>query len=541
MKLSRLLQNELQRIGVGCLYGIPGDFILPLFEAIQSQNEIPLLYLGHEPSAVFAADAHARMMNKPSAVLLTYGAGALNGVNAVAQAYVEHVPLVVIAGFPARAEIERGLLIHHQAKAVDSQRDIYREITCAQVRLDDPETAGVALRQALDTCVEKSQPVLIEFPRDAVNFDVADLPVPVERQEHSTACQWIAESVWNRIRQAQRPVILAGVDMRRFDAVDALQAFSEKTQIPLLSTLMGRACLDSSGPTYGGIFLDKSDQQPARLLAQADLIVMAGVIKNDSNFAAQSDLFPANKVIDIQQGEPALDNTSFRAPLAQLFKALNALADRCFPLADLRPASLIQSPEDDEPLTSTGVVSELHSVLSQQSSVVPLISDVGDCLFASMQADPKFLLAPAFYASMGYAVPAAFGVQAATGLRPVVLVGDGAFQMTGMELGHCRRYGYSPIILLFNNQRWDMIQAFSPDLSCTALGGWDYSLLAQAMGGQGLVASSTVALRAALQQALGRNDCFTLIDARLCQQSRTARLDRFATGFLAANQKALAC
>src|SRR5690606_33738677 len=106
-------------------------------------------YLSHEPSVVFAADAAARISNKPSVVILTYGAGALNAVNAVAQAYVEHVPLVVIAGFPSQTEIDRGLQIHHQAKTVDSQRDIYREITAAQFRLDNAQSAGVDIHAAL--------------------------------------------------------------------------------------------------------------------------------------------------------------------------------------------------------------------------------------------------------------------------------------------------------------------------------------------------------------------------------------------------------
>src|SRR5690606_12409882 len=165
MLLVGAVLHELDVFGVKQLFGIPGDFVLPLFEQLQQRNRLPLYYLSHEPSAVFAADAAARISNNPAVVILTYGAGALNAVNAVAQAYVEHVPLSLIAGFPGQSESDRGLQIHHQAKTVDAQRDIYREITAAQYRLDYPARAGEDIRVALSTAKQQSRPVLLEIPR----------------------------------------------------------------------------------------------------------------------------------------------------------------------------------------------------------------------------------------------------------------------------------------------------------------------------------------------------------------------------------------
>src|SRR5690554_1137158 len=226
MLLVDALINECKQFGVKEFFGIPGDFVLPLFQALQQRNALPLYYLSHEPSAVFAADAAARISNNPSVVILTYGAGALNAVNAVAQAYVEHVPLVVIGGFPSKREIERGLAIHHQARTIDSQRDVFREVTTLQVRLDNPKIAAEQLRLAFRTAKEKSLPVFIEIPRDATSYVVHEMPPYQPRAVEHDAVIAEAAKLVQRLRIAKRPVILADVDVRRFHAVQALEEFA---------------------------------------------------------------------------------------------------------------------------------------------------------------------------------------------------------------------------------------------------------------------------------------------------------------------------
>lgn len=539
MLLVDALLHELKLFGIKQLFGIPGDFVLPLFEQLQKRSSLPLYYLNHEPAAVFAADAAARISNNPAAVMLTYGAGALNAVNAVAQAYVEHVPLLIIAGFPSQSEIDRGLQIHHQAKTVDSQRDIYREITAAQFRLDNPARAAEDIRAALTVAKQQSRPVLLEIPRDAVGFHtkLAGLYQPEAIAEDELALA--VDDLTARLKQAKRPVILAGVDVRRFDAVAELETLADRLNIPFVSTLMGRASFNQQHRLYGGIFLDKTDIRPAQLLRDADLILQIGVIKTDSNFAAHSELFLADKVVCIEQNQLRLGPATYhQLPLKRLLAALSQQAIAPFDAVPLAP---LTSAVPAQKLSATSLVQCLDRVLSARHDTVPLISDIGDCLFASLHANPSLMLAPAFYASMGYAVPAAFGVQAVTGLRPVVLVGDGAFLMTGLELGHCARYGFAPIIIVFNNQRWDMIDAFAPNLNCTDLTNWHYAKLARAMGGQGLQVDYLADFEQALEQALDTTQCFSLIEVMLPPGSRTERLNNFARGFKAAQTLQSSC
>ena len=539
MLLVDALLHELDVFGVKQLFGIPGDFVLPLFEQLQQRNTLPLYYLSHEPAVVFAADAAARISNNPSVVILTYGAGALNAVNAVAQAYVEHVPLVVIAGFPSQTEIDRGLQIHHQAKTVDSQRDIFREITAAQFRLDNAQSAGADIHAALLTAKQQSRPVLLEIPRDAVQMQTSLARAELQEASSQDELDLAATDLATRLAQATQPVILAGVEVRRFDAVAELEPLAEKLNIPFVSTLMGRASFNLQHPLYAGIFLDKTDIRPAQLLRNADLILQVGVIKTDSNFAAHSELFPPHKVVCIDQNHLKLGPATYhQLGLKPLLAAVKKHSSVRYAHCNL-PAAANLTP--DKALNATSVVQRLDEVLAAGNQTVPLISDIGDCLFASLHANPSLMLAPAFYASMGYAVPAAFGVQAVTGLRPVVLVGDGAFLMTGLELGHFTRYGFAPVIIVFNNQRWDMIEAFAPALNCTRLANWHYAELARSMGGNGMQVTTLADFEQALRLALHSTTRFSLIEVMLPAGSRTARLDNFANGFKAAQAAQAQC
>lgn len=159
---------------------------------------------------------------------------------------------------------------------------------------------------------------------------------------------------------------------------------------------------------------------------------------------------------------------------------------------------------------------------------------MGDCLFTALDIDNTELVAPGYYATMGYGVPAGLGVQAATGRRPIVLVGDGAFQMTGWELGNCRRYGWDPIVLLFNNRSWEMLRVFQPESTFNDLDDWNFATLATGLGGVGMRVTTRAGLAQALETAVTTRGRFQLIEIMLAPGSVSATLARFVAGFTAA-------
>jgi indolepyruvate decarboxylase len=161
---------------------------------------------------------------------------------------------------------------------------------------------------------------------------------------------------------------------------------------------------------------------------------------------------------------------------------------------------------------------------------VPLVSDTGDCLFASVEIRSNEIVAPAYYGTMGFAVPAALGVQIATGRRPLVLVGDGAFQMTGPEIAHAALYGCNPVVVLLNNNRWEMLQAFFPHATYNDTVPWPFAALANLWGGHGSLVRTAGDLRRALATAWASKE-FSVVEVPLARGDISPVLSRFVEAF----------
>src|SRR5215813_15227121 len=140
MALGDFVVAYLQKLGVTHMFGIPGDLVMRLFLRFGRPRGMHIVTLSHEPGVGFAADGYARATGRIGVACVTYGAGGHNMVNPVAGSFSERVPVLVISGGPG--EDERGALIHHQARAIESQLRIYQEVTCAAAVLDDPRTAA---------------------------------------------------------------------------------------------------------------------------------------------------------------------------------------------------------------------------------------------------------------------------------------------------------------------------------------------------------------------------------------------------------------
>jgi len=184
---------------------------------------------------------------------------------------------------------------------------------------------------------------------------------------------------------------------------------------------------------------------------------------------------------------------------------------------------------DGEPMTVLRLIEAANEFVEAHPEV-PLVSDTGDCLFATVEIRSNDCVAPAYYATMGFAIPAALGLQVASGRRPLVLVGDGAFQMTGPEIAHANGLACNPIVVLLNNARWEMLQAFFPHAGYNDTVSWPFAQLAALWGGRGVVAATIGEFRAALQDAW-QDPRFTLIEVPLAKGDISPVLSRFVAAF----------
>ena len=482
--LATALLHGLKDHGAREIFGIPGDFVLPFFKVIEESGILPHYTLSHEPGVGFAADAAARYHCGLGVAVVTFGAGAFNLVNPIAGAYAERSPVVVIAGAPGARERASGFVLHHQARSIDTQLAVFREITCDQAVLTDAESAPAEIARVLRSARERSLPVYLELPRDLTAAPTAAGAGAAAAARRSGRARRMRRRDHGEARRgAARRSILVDVEIRRYGIEERVAALARKLGLPVVTTFMGRGLLQDAPDVLLGTYLGAAGD-PA--------ITRAGRGRRRAAAARRHPLRHQFRAV-AAPARPAPHHARVRPRGAGRPSRLSRRADRgsgrraC--RARARPlggAARIDRPAveyarglaaDDEPIAPSDIATAINDLFDRHGAM-PMTSDIGDCLFTAMEIENPALAAPGYYAGMGFGVPAGIGVAAATGRRPLILVGDGAFQMTGWELGNCRRYGLDPIVVLFNNASWEMLRVFQPESRFNDLDDWNFAAIA---------------------------------------------------------------
>ena len=451
--------DRLHQLGVRHIFGIPGDYVLSLYQLIEAS---PIQHVGttREDCAGFAADAYARI-NGIGAVCVTYCVGGLNTVNAIACAYAERSPVVLLTGSPGLSERIRTPYMHHMVRDFSTQREVFEKITVAAISLDDPSTAEREMDRAFAALLRYRRPIYIEIPRDLVHTPLAHplRPLCLDDEPSDTAAldEAIAE-VRAMLTKASRPAILAGAEIGRFGLQDDLTRLVERLNVPIASTLLGKSVIREDHPLYVGVYgaLIARDEVQQFINESDCLLILGSILSDVEDLNADSPLLSEGRTIHATADRVAIKHHRYDAIRFQDFvRALVTNPLPSFPSRPL-PAPLAVAQDiiaPDTPITLNGLFRYLDSLLNEHTLV---IADVGESLFAAadLHVHRRFeFLSPAYYTSMGFAVPAAVGASFADpSLRPIVLVGDGAFQMTGTELSTAVRYGQTPIVVVLNNR-----------------------------------------------------------------------------------------
>ena len=414
--LANALLEGLKDHGAREIFGIPGDFVLPLFKVIEESNILPYFTLSHEPAVGFAADAAARYHSGIGVAVVTYGAGAFNLVNSVAGAYAERSPVVVIAGAPGARERTSGFMLHHQARTIDTQLAVFKEVTCDQAVLTDAATAPAEIARVLRSALELSLPVYIEFPRDMVAARTEPVPRLPQRAADADALAECAEEILARIANAASPVLVVDVEIRRYGIEDHVAALARKLGLPVVTTFMGRGLLEGSPDVVAGTYLGAAgDQAVTRLVEDADLLLLLGVILSDTNFALSNRAPDPRRTILAAGREVQVGHHVYRdMPLADLIAGSRRprQARRAAPARGRRGASVYPRglAADDRPIVPSDIATAINDLFDRHGKMA-MTSDIGDCLFTAMEIENSALAAPGYYAGMGFGVPAGIGVR----------------------------------------------------------------------------------------------------------------------------------
>lgn len=531
--IGQYLLKRLYEAGVKHIFGVPGDYVLGFYD-LMARSPIQHIGTTREDTAAFAADGYARCRGL-GALAVTYGVGALNTVNAVAGAYAETSPVIVISGAPGVREQKEDPLIHHRFGPFTFQREIFDRITCAAVTLDDPVIAFRQIDRAIAAARRSCKPVYIELPRDLVMAE--GHPVPAEPPEEPASdeaalSEAVAETA-ELMEKSVSPTVLAGLELHRRGLQDALIELVERARLPVAATLTGKSVIAERHPAYLGVYEGAMSSENARyMVEQSDVLLMLGVTLNDIDTGVYTARLDPHRIVRAAQNEvviryhryPRVTLSDFVLSLARTVKARS----ETFPASAAAPATG-EFPEPNRPMTIARLIERLDRALTSDMIVV---SDVGDCLFAAIDLrvyERSEFLSSAFYTTMGFAVPAALGAQIARpDHRALVLVGDGAFQMTGTELSTHIRFGLAPIVVVFNNCGYST-ERFILDGPFNDIGCWRFDRLGELFGPlNGYDAPDEESFEKALVEALANHATPSIINVHISRDDSSSAMRRLA-------------
>ena len=532
--ISAYLIHRLQELGVRHVFGVPGDYVLGFYKALE-ESELEVINTCDEQGAGFAADAYARF-NGLGVVCITYCVGGLKVANTTAQAYAEKSPVVVISGAPGMNERLRNPLLHHKVRDFDTQLKVFEQLTEAATVLDNPQTAAREIDRVLAAAVQHKRPVYIELPRDMVNAPVTVEPQPARPspEPDPIALREAVAEVLARLNAAERPVILADIEIQRFGLQGELMRLVEGSNIPVAATILSKSVVREDHPLYLGVYEGAMGRREVTEYVEgSDCLILLGVFMTDVNlgiFTAQLD--PA-RIINATSERLTIRYHSYDGiGLGDFLPALIAAKPNRRILGEIPhpPTPPECFPVPDKPLTVRYLFERLNQFLDDSTAV---LADPGDAMFAGIDMTihcASEFSSPAYYTSLGYAVPAAIGVQLARpDLRPLVLVGDGAFQMTGMELSTVARFGLTPIVVVLNNEGYGTERPML-DGRFNDILNWRYSEITRVLGaGRGHTAGTEDTLEEALLAARADRDTFHVIEVQLAPDDRSEALNRLTT------------
>ncbi len=532
--IGEYLLGKLQEYNIQHIFGIPGDYVLRFYQLLE-QSPIQHVGMTREDAAGYAADAYARVSGM-SAVCITYCVGGLSMTNSIAGAYAEKSPVIVISGSPGIKERERNPLLHHKVRDFLTQKRIYEQITVASALLDDPIMAFDEIDRVFDAVYRYKRPGYIELPRDMVDVrgqvhhrpTVRDLPSPPEVLRAA-----VVEAV-DFINKSENPVILAGVELHRFGFQDKLLTLMETTNIPTAATLLGKSVIQEKHPLYLGIYEGAMGREEVcQFVENSDCVVILGAFMTDINLGIDTANLDRGRSIYATSEKISIKYHTYEDVIFSDF--LDSLL--AAPIRKRRPPTLdwLEEPHelvDIKPDTSI-TVRRLFDILNKFIvDDMMVIADIGDSLFGSIDLkmhQSMDFVSPAYYTSMGFAVPASIGAQLGRpDQRPLVLVGDGAFQMTGLELSTSVRLGLNPIVIVLNNQGYGTERQLQEGMF-NDIGEWHYSRLPAVLdAGRGFIVRTEGELDTALRKALANTESFTILDVQLEKLDCSPALMRLA-------------
>ncbi|MFW5450373.1 MAG: acetolactate synthase large subunit [Methylophagaceae bacterium] len=521
MKASELFIRSLENEGVEYIFGIPGEENLDVMDALL-ESKIQFITTRHEQGAAFMADVYGRLTGRAGVCLATLGPGATNLITGVADANMDHAPLVAIAG---QASTNR---LHKESHQVLDLEAMFLPITKYATRIVGPEVIPEIVRKAFKLAqTEKTGACFIEFPENIAEMDIDETPLHVK---HATPPEPAAEQIERAaelISKADNPIILAGNGVIRAQASKALADFADTLGIPVANTFMAKGVIPFRHPmALGSVGLQSNDYASSGF-STADVIICIGydmVEYHPYLWHPSRDRTIIH--IDTTHAEVDAYYSVILGVIGNINHSLNRIAALSTPhqdktmriLRDSLIKEMNQHRDDAEfPVKPQKIIWDLRTAMELDDIV---ICDVGAhkmWMSRMFRCEyPNTCIISNGFASMGIAVPGAIAAKLAYPDRKIVAVtGDAGFLMNSQEIETAMRLNIAIVVLIWNDASYGLIEWKQQNqygrTSNVKFTNPDFVQYAQSFGAKGVRIEKTEQLMPALQAALAR-DTVTIID-----------------------------
>ncbi|ECS8718060.1 indolepyruvate decarboxylase [Salmonella enterica] len=481
------LLDRLAGCGIGHLFGVPGDYNLQFLDHVIDHPTLRWVGCANELNAAYAADGYARMSGA-GALLTTFGVGELSAINGIAGSYAEYVPVLHIVGAPCSAAQQRGELMHHTLGDGDF-RHFYRmsqAISAASAILDE-QNACFEIDRVLGEMLAARRPGYIMLPADVAKktaippTETLTLPAHETQSGVETAFRYHARQC---LMNSRRIALLADFLAGRFGLRPLLQRWMAETPIAHATLLMGKGLFDEQHPNFVGTYsAGASSKEVRQAIEDADRVICVGTRFVDTLTAGFTQQLPAERTLEIQPYASRIGETWFNLPMAQ---AVSTLRELCLECAFAPPPTRSTGQPvriDKGELTQENFWQTLQQYLKPGDI---LLVDQGTAAFGAAALslpDGAEVVVQPLWGSIGYSLPAAFGAQTACPDRRVILIiGDGAAQLTIQEMGSMLRDGQAPVILLLNNDGYTVERAIHGAAQrYNDIASWNWTQIPQAL------------------------------------------------------------
>ena len=497
------LLTRLNQAGVRTVFGVPGDYNLPLLDAVGAAKPT-MAWAGTatEQGAGYAADSYARLRGL-GAMITTFGVGELSAINAIAGAYAESVPVVHIVGTPALRARQGYLTLHHNLPDNDFGHfaRMAAEVTAAQASLR-PETAPAEIDRVLGVALATSRPVYLAIPADVATMTVPAPAGPLAAAGQGAAPGMVAGFAAHAsrvLRTARSASLLIGHLAARFGVTAELGELAAAGQLPVAVLSPAKGDFPEASPLFAGLYAGVASAKRARIaVEEPDVLITAGVTLADL-VTPGAELPPDDRRIDLAPGRACVAGVAYpgltlRQSVAALLAAARATRPERLALDAAPEPVTVPAPHPASRLTQPLLWSAVQDFLRPGDVV---IADQGTAFYGATGLtlpDGAHLMGQPMWASLGWALPATLGATfAAWDRRVVLIIGDGAMQQAAAELGTLLALGLAPVIIVVNNGGYATERAIAdPSAAYHDIPAWEWTALASAMGKAG----PSVSLRA---------------------------------------------